>query len=241
VKPLQYKTIFPTLFLALTSSLFAPAQSYANRLLAEQSVCDLAAARAAQNSAVPLEILMSISRVETGRKMAGETQPWPWAINQGGQGYWFDDVTQAVAFANDLLAKGKENFDVGCFQINQHWHGSNFAAIEDMFDPDTNAGYAAQFLTELLQSEGSWPLAVAAYHSRTPDEAQPYLTKVEAELNDLRAAGLGAAPRDNLVALAETAGPRVNRFPLLQSGARGGAGSLVPATSGGIPLFGGTP
>lgn len=241
MKPLQHRSIFLTLLLALIFDLFAPSRGYANRLLAEQSVCDQAAARASQNSMVPLEILMSISRVETGRKLAGETEPWPWAINQGGQGYWFDNSTQAIAFAQDLLAEGKENFDVGCFQINQHWHGNNFAAIEDMFDPDTNAAYAAQFLTELLQSEGGWPQAVAAYHSRSPEQAQAYLAKVEVALNDLRANGLGAAPRDDLVAVAETAGPRVNRFPLLQSGAQGGAGSLVPVTAGGIPLFGGTP
>jgi Transglycosylase SLT domain len=239
VKPLHYRSIF--LAAPFVAALLAATQSNATKRLSEQSVCDLAAARAAQNSTVPLEILMSISRVETGRNLAGETQPWPWAINQGGQGYWFDDASQAVDFANDLLAEGKESFDVGCFQINQHWHGGNFSAIEDMFDPDTNAAYAAQFLTELLQSEGGWPQAVAAYHSRSPDEAQAYLTKVETALNDLRAAGPTAVPQDDLVAVVETGGPRINRFPLLQSGARGGAGSLVPVTQGGIPLFADTP
>lgn len=225
----------------LAVSFLAATPLKATALLPGQSICDLAAARAAQNSSVPLEILMSITRVETGRTAAGETQPWPWAINQGGQGFWLDGAAQAIAFANALLAEGKENFDVGCFQINQHWHGSNFSSIEDMFDPDQNATYAAQFLSELLLSEGSWPKAVAAYHSRSPDQAEAYLTKVEAALNDLRAAGSAAFPQDELVAVAETTNPRVNRFPLLQSGARGGAGSLVPATTGGIPLFAETP
>lgn len=236
MKPLQNQTSF-SVTLVLAAFFLASTEAKANLRRPDQAICDLAAEHAAQRSAVPLEILMSISRVETGRKTDGQTQPWPWAINQGGQGYWFDDAAQAIAFANDLVAKGEENFDVGCFQINLHWHGGNFGSIEDMFDPETNATYAAQFLSELFKSEGGWPEAVAAYHSRSPDEAEAYLTKVEAALNDLRASGaVPPAPAD-LIAMADSPVPRVNRFPLLQPGARGAAGSLVPVTAGGIPLF----
>lgn len=204
-------------------------------------VCDLAARHAAQNSAVPLELLLAISRVETGRRSGAEMQPWPWAINQGGQGQWFDTADQAISFASDLLKQGEENFDVGCFQINLHWHSKNFASLEDMFDPETNAAYAAQFLTSLLQSEGGWPEAVAAYHSRSPDQAQLYLTKVEAALNDLRATGAVAPVAEDLIVAASPPRPRVNRFPLLQAGARGSAASLVPLTDGSMPLFAALP
>lgn len=241
MKPLQYRYLFLALLLNFATLALTTDHANATRAQADHQICDLAAARAAKNSNVPLEILMSISRVETGRKTADKLQPWPWAINQGGQGYWFDDAAQAIDFAKNLLAKGEDNFDVGCFQINLHWHGSNFASIEDMFDPDTNANYAAQFLTELVKSEGGWPQAVAAYHSRSPDEAQAYLVKVETALNEVRAAGPVSLPSNDLIASAEAYAPRMNNFPLLQSGARGAAGSLVPATAGGIPLFAVTP
>ncbi|MES2435824.1 MAG: lytic transglycosylase domain-containing protein [Pseudomonadota bacterium] len=203
----------------------------------DTSICDLAAQHAAQNSTVPLELLMAISRVETGRRSAGAMQPWPWTINQAGQGHWFDDADQAISFANDLLAQGEENFDAGCFQINLHWHSKNFGSLEDMFDPETNAAYAAEFLTRLFQSEGGWPEAVAAYHSRSPDQAQAYLSKVELALNDLRATGMVPPAAEDLIAAAAPT-PRVNRFPLLQAGARGSAASLVPLTEGVMPLFG---
>ncbi len=180
---------------------------------------------------------MAISRVETGRRSAGAMQPWPWTINQAGQGHWFDDADQAISFANDLLAQGEENFDAGCFQINLHWHSKNFGSLEDMFDPETNAAYAAEFLTRLFQSEGGWPEAVAAYHSRSPDQAQAYLSKVELALNDLRATGMVPPAAEDLIAAAAPT-PRVNRFPLLQAGARGSAASLVPLTEGVMPLFG---
>lgn len=207
----------------------------------DTDVCDLAAQHAAQNSSVPLELLQAISRVETGRRAEGETRPWPWTINQGGQGHWFDDADQAISFANDLMAQGEENFDAGCFQINLHWHGKNFGSLKDMFDPETNAAYAATFLTSLLQSEGGWPEAVAAYHSRSPDQAQAYLAKVETALNDLRATGAVPPAPEDLMADATVLVPRVNRFPLLQAGARGSAASLVPLTEGAIPLFAALP
>lgn len=215
---------------------FHAAQTQA-RAVAASEVCDLAAHEVAQNTQVPLELLMAISRVETGRLQEGSLMPWPWAVNQGGQGQWFADADQAVAFARDQLSQGEENFDVGCFQINLRWHGENFGSIEDAFDPRLNAAYAAQFLTELFQSEGGWPQAVAAYHSRTPDEAKSYLAKVEAALTELRAMGTAAPPPDSLIAMTEPATPRVNRFPLLQPGSLGRGGSLVPITDGGIPLF----
>lgn len=212
-----------------------------SRGVAATEICDRAAEEAAQNSDVPLEVLMAISRVETGRAQSGMVTPWPWAINQGGQGYWFDDVDQAIAFANDQLVKGEENFDVGCFQINLHWHGENFGSLTDAFDPQTNAAYAAQFLTALFQSEGGWPEAVAAYHSRTPAEAEAYLAKVESALVDLRAQAGVPSASDQLIAMAEPVQPRVNRFPLLQSGGRGSGASLVPITDGGVPLFAAAP
>jgi len=200
-------------------------------------ICDLAAQEAAQDSNVPLELLMAISRVETGRKQDGGLQPWPWAINQAGQGHWFDNADQAIAFASEQLAKGQENFDVGCFQINLRWHGENFGSIEEAFEPRHNAAYAARFLTELFQSEGSWPEAVAAYHSRTPEEAGSYLAKVETALTELRASGTAPPAPGDLIAQAKPQTPNVNRFPLLQAGSRGIGASLVPMTDGGLPLF----
>ena len=219
----------------IAATLYLP-QAHASAVTASE-ICDLAAQEAAQDSNVPLELLMAISRVETGRAQDGDLQPWPWAINQGGEGHWFDDADQAIAFASEQLAQGRENFDVGCFQINLRWHGENFGSIEDAFDPRHNAAYAARFLTELFQSEGGWPEAVAAYHSRTPDEADSYLAKVEAALTELRALGTAPPAPDDLIAMAEPDMPHVNHFPLLQSGRRGAGASLVPITDGGIPLF----
>ena len=206
-------------------------QQGAASLPADAALCDLAASAAAEGSGVPLEILQAIARVETGR--GSDRTPWPWAINQGGEGLWFDDAGAAVAHAADQVALGDSNFDVGCFQINLHWHPDAFANLDDAFDPLQNARYAATFLQELLASEGSWSAAVAAYHSRDDAEAAKYLTAVEAALAALRA---GDAP------VAVGAGDaRENRFPLLRAGSHGRGASLVPALAAGQPLFAAAP
>lgn len=216
--------------------LFGSAASSLASRAADTQLCDTAAQNAAHSHAVPLDILLAITRVETGRRSGQESQPWPWAINQGGQGHWFDDATAAIAFANAQLAAGNGNFDVGCFQINLHWHGAHFASIDAAFDPQSNADFAAEFLTQLFASEGSWEKAVAAYHSRTPDEAAAYLTKVEAVLTNLPKAA-GQTGTDPQYAMATEAVVRVNNFPLLRSGLHGNGASLVPVTDGGSPLF----
>lgn len=185
--------------------------------LADQ--CDTAAARAGHDSGVPINILLAISRVETGRS---DGRPWPWTINADGAGNWYATKAEAVAAATAHGSDGTGTFDVGCFQLNIKWHGKGFASLSDMFDPDQNATYAAQFLAQLYQESGDWASAVAAYHSRTPDLAQAYLGKVKAILND---------PAAEPLTVVEVQPLRENLFPLLQAGDQGSAGSIVPLQS----------
>lgn len=204
------------------------------------AVCDIAAQRAAQNTGVPIGILLSIARVETGRSLGGQFAPWPWSANVSGKGYFFDSADEAIVFADDLLANGNANFDVGCFQINLRWHSKNFGSLQEAFDPELNAAYAAQFLTELFESEGSWAAAVAAYHSRTPDLAKGYLQKVKATWEKMRGQNMSDGAQAQMPAPAEMVqlAPRINRYPLLQGGGIGNRGSLVPQLGAGAILIG---
>ena len=197
------------------------------------ALCDRAAAGAAKASGVPIDILLAISRVETGRQKNGTLNPWPWTINADGKGAFYDSKTEAIAAATAHLTDGTGTFDIGCFQLNIRWHGGAFSTLEDMFDPDQNASYAAKFLTSLYQETGNWADAVAAYHSRTPDLAETYLNQVKAVLHD----GGPAAPTE----VPQTYPVRENTFPLLRPGAQGSFGSIVPYTAANGPLFGGNP
>ena len=196
-----------------------------------QSPCDQAAMNAAQTSNVPVDIMLAVTRVETGRSDGNQINPWPWAINLDGNGHWFADADQAIAFADEQLAQGIENFDVGCFQINLRWHGAEFTSLADVFDPQTNADYAARFLSDLYAEKGDWQQAVAAYHSRTPELAAVYVQKITDVI-----VKLASVPENYGTPVAAPARP--NRFPLLQGGMSAGAGSIVPMIDAVTPLIG---
>lgn len=193
----------------------------------QSDLCLQAASDASRRTGVPYEVLLAISIVETGRN----GRPWPWTVNFGGDGKWFDSAAEAEGSVAEALGAGATNVDLGCFQLNYRWHGDGFASIGDMLDPALNSTYAAQYLAEHFAQTGDWALAAAAYHSATPEYSRAYRAKFEAVYAAL--AGQELAPSEPLD------GPeRENRFPLLMAGAAGGRGSLVPANAGGIPLIG---
>lgn len=143
------------------------------------SLCDRAAIAASHAKGVPLDVLRAISRTETGRTGDSGLEPWPWTVNMEGTGRWFATLDEARSYVFLHFKNGARSFDVGCFQINYKWHGDAFRSIDDMFDPELNAQYAAKFLTELFEEFGNWPDAAGAYHSRTPEFARKYSAKFD--------------------------------------------------------------
>ena len=201
---------------------------------ADPALCDRAATRAATETGVPLEVMRSLTRAETGRARNGALEPWPWAVNQAGQGHWFDTAQQAEDFVTGQLQLGFTNLDIGCFQLNHRWHSTGFSSLMDMFDPEANALYAARFLAEKYRETGDWVQAAGAYHSGTEDFAEKYETRFRDILTGLAPAEIRLA---DLEPAATEDRPRVNAYPLLQAGAGGSAGSLVPRTGGMGSLF----
>lgn len=208
---------------ALVLLLFLPASAVL--ALDTAGLCDRAAVAAAGETGAPLPVLLALTRTETGRRVGGETRPWPWAVNRGGAGAWHASRAEAVAAVEAVLQDGATNIDIGCFQLNHHWHGGAFASVDAMFDPAANALYAARFLLALQKETGDWRLATGAFHSRRPEAAASYLDRFDSVFAALAypdaLEDLPVAP----VAL------RVNSYPLLAGGAGGGAGSLMPDTA----------
>lgn len=195
-------------------------------------LCESAAQQAAAETGVPLNVLQAIALAESGRSYGGARRPWPWTVNFGGPGFWYDSSEEAQLAVVERQSVGTTNFDVGCFQINHRWHGDAFETMAQMFDPTANALYAARFLKELYQETGSWPDAAAAYHSRTPELAEAYREQFLALQDGLGTDG-GGLPGTTLT--------RQNQFPLLRAGGRGAIASLVPQQAAGASLFGGSP
>lgn len=194
--------------------------------------CDTAALRSAKAYGIPPQIMLAITRVETGKPHGAALQPWPWAVNLEGEGHWFDTADEATAFAQNAVESGDTNLDIGCFQLNWRWHGENFSSIDEMIDPETNADHAARFLVENHRKLGNWVDAVAAYHSTTPELAEIYVQKIEGVLQDFSESGqLPDLPEEQPLRIA------VNSYPLLMPGGSGGMASLVPSQNGGRPLL----
>ncbi len=188
-------------------------------------ICDHAAQVAASETGVPLSVLRSITRTETGRIRDGALQPWPWTVNMEGAGKWFETEDAARTYVFKNFKRGARSFDVGCFQINYKWHHQAFHSIDEMFDPVANARYAAQFLTRLHNETGNWSKAAGAYHSRTP----VYAKKYRARFDGIHQKQMHADQISLAQISSDTRAPRVNTFPLLQGGSSSGRrGSLVP-------------
>lgn len=197
-------------------------------------LCDGAARAASALTGVPLAVLQAIALAETGRALPGAggvLRPWPWTVNQAGDGHWFDSQAQALDFATTARDQGISNFDLGCFQLNHRWHADAFPSLQAMFDPQQNALYAARFLQSLYQKYGDWSQAAGAYHSNTPEYAARYRERFDALFAGLE--GGNPAPMQARAPVA----PRQNLFPLLRVGARGAGASLVPLPGGGQSLI----
>lgn len=145
------------------------------------AVCERATARWERISEVPDKLLQAISLAESGRwsKSQKRVRAWPWTVTSGGPGSYFATKAEAMAEVRRLQADGVENIDVGCMQVNLHFHGHNFDTEAEAMDPDINVAYAAQFLTALRDSSASWGEAAGYYHSRTPERTEYYRGKVE--------------------------------------------------------------
>ncbi len=227
--------------LALICAMAAPAAAaggatirHAAATLDPAALCEEATHRASAEAGVPVAILQAIALAETGRRDDGRARPWPWALNFGGPGAWFEDRAAALAALRAALGQGRRNIDVGCFQINHRWHAEGFASLEEMIDPLANARYAARFLRTLHAETGSWLAAAGAYHSRTPVHAARYRATVARYL-----AAMGEPPPNDPAPVAsraatappapEPAQPAAPRMPgsLFDGGAPGGRGLLV--------------
>ena len=176
---------------ALCAALAAMFTFSASPVGAADNACEREMARAAQSYGIPLGVLYAVGLAETGR---GDSLR-PYALNIEGKSVYDIDKDEALRRFKAARLAGAKLIDVGCMQINHHFHASSFASVEDMLDPSKNVDYAARFLQQLKAREGSWTLAVARYHAGPGnDPAQKrYVCRV---ITNLVASGFGAWTAD---------------------------------------------
>ena len=152
-----------------TLSLMAPLPALASQEQAQGKTaspwtfCARATNLIERQEGVPRQLLRAISKVESGRLHQKKriVMAWPWTVMAEGRGRYLPTKAAAIAEVEGLKARGIRNIDVGCMQVNLHYHPHAFANLNQAFDPIANVGYAASYLKSLKSEEGSWAKAVA--------------------------------------------------------------------------------
>ena len=153
----------------MVAALFSYSAATADLRAEDSRPCEREMARAAQLHGIPLGILYAVGLTETGRRGALH----PYALGAEGQTVFAKDMKDGIASFETMKRRGVRLVDLGCMQINYHYHGQKFDSVQAMFNPAKNVDYAARFLKELKQREGSWTMAVARYNaSPNNDPAQ---------------------------------------------------------------------
>lgn len=144
-----------------------------------ESVCLAEILSAEARYDIPDNLLLAIGVQEAGRNISSGLTVWPWAVNASGEGVFFATQAEAMEFVQLRKRHGVRSIDVGCMQVNQHWHGRAFDDLEHAFNPRANVDYAARFLLALYKEERDWHRAAGRYHSSTPDLHETYLGKLK--------------------------------------------------------------
>lgn len=157
----------------------------------QANVCERELVRAAAAYNVPLGMLYAIGLSESGR--GGELQPY--ALNIDGRAAYEASKPAALRTFRQAKLGGAKSIDVGCMQINHYYHVESFASLEEMFDPAKNVAYAARFLSELKEREGTWTKAIARYHAG-PNNTPAQKTYVCRVIGNMVDAGFGGWTSD---------------------------------------------
>ena len=152
------KTIFR---LTLISMALLSFESPALPASGDLQICEKYMAQASADEDVPLGVLYAVGLTETGHR--GSLHPF--ALNIAGRTVFTNSAEEALQEFAKARSNGVKLIDLGCMQINHHYHGKEFSSVAAMLDPARNVSYAAHFLHKLRQQEGSWTMAVARYHA----------------------------------------------------------------------------
>lgn len=145
-----------------------------------RALCAAHAAEQERAGRIPPGLVLAIALAESGRWSADDktTRPWPWTVTSGTDSFYLPTKHAAIAKVEELQAVGRTNIDVGCMQINLHYHPDAFASLDDAFNPNINVAYGTKFLKQLRLQTRSWGKATAFYHSQDRTRGNAYRDKV---------------------------------------------------------------
>lgn len=175
-----------TLLLLIAAMAASISDAARNSAQAAGNPCEPEILRAADRYGVPVGILYAVGLTETGNK--GSLQPN--AMNIEGKAYFPSSPAQALVLFDKARRQGAVLIDLGCMQINHHYHAEHFKSVAAMLDPRQNVDYAARFLARLHARHDTWSMAVARYHAG-PDNDPAQKRYVCRVITNMVATGFG--------------------------------------------------
>lgn len=131
------------------------------RAAGDLSVCEREMHAVSKQYGIPLGVLYAVGLTESD----GGNGLQPYIMNFAGKSVVAPSLDAALARFRKERARGVKLIDLGCMQINHHYHGKEFPSIAAMFDPRRNVDYAARFLMRLKARHQTWTMAVARYNA----------------------------------------------------------------------------
>jgi len=128
----------------------------------------------AHEERIPVKLLKSVAYVES--------KFHPWTLNVQGQPHFFATRQAAEQFLDTFISKGITNIDIGCVQINWHFHKKNFQHPKKLLCPETSLRYAARLLRHHSIRTRSWMKAALLYHSADKMRQSVYRKRLVAYL-----------------------------------------------------------
>lgn len=113
--------------------------------------------RIAHEECIPAKLLKSVAYVESGFH--------PWTLNVEGQPHFFPTRQAAEQYLEAVVRQGVRNVDIGCVQVNWHFHGKKFKNPKQLLSPEICLRYAAKLLRHHSVATRSWMKAALLYHS----------------------------------------------------------------------------
>ncbi|SPU62362.1 Soluble lytic murein transglycosylase and related regulatory proteins (some containing LysM/invasin domains) [Brucella melitensis] len=105
-------------------------------------------------------------------------------MNIEGKAEFPPSQSSAIRRFGEVRAEGAKLIDLGCMQINYHYHSQAFPSVAANANAEPECGLCGALLKRLREREGNWTMAVARYHAGpNNDPAQKrYVCRVMANM-----------------------------------------------------------
>lgn len=146
----------------------------------------------AKESGIPSAILYAVALTESATQITSSNiyRPWPWTLNVGGQGYFFDSRIAAWQALKRWISQDRRSIDIGLMQVNWRYHKQKLVTPWQALDPYHNLRVGAEILKNCYLDRNEWWESVGCYHSpANTQRAKRYRKRVTAHWRKIARAG----------------------------------------------------